>query len=57
MTLDAPSQLLSLAHRKSELREVGRHDVEELRAAAGDLVDGHGRATPALQEALYELER
>jgi len=57
MTLDARSQLLSLAHRKSELREVDRHDLEELRAAAAGLVDGHGRTTQALQEALYELER
>jgi glycine/D-amino acid oxidase-like deaminating enzyme len=57
MTLDARSQLLSLAHRKSELREVGRHELEELRAAAAGLVDAHGRTTPELQEALFEIER
>lgn len=57
MTLDACPQLLSLAHRKSEVREVRRDDLAELRAAATGLVDGHGRTTPALQEALYEIER
>ncbi len=57
MTSDAHSQLMSLAHRKTEHPEVSRHDIEELRVAAASLVDEHGRVTPALQEALYEIER
>jgi glycine/D-amino acid oxidase-like deaminating enzyme len=57
MIADASSQLMSLAHRKLELREVGRYDIEELRSAAAGLLDAHGRTTAALQEFLYEIER
>lgn len=56
VTSAAAQQLMSLARRKMELREVGRHDIEELRAAGASLADTHGRVTAALQDALYELE-
>lgn len=53
---DAARSLEELAQRKAGLREVSRHDIDELRAAAAGLVDAHGRVTPALQEALYGIE-
>jgi glycine/D-amino acid oxidase-like deaminating enzyme len=57
MPSDACLRLMSLALSKTEHREVGRHDIDELRACAAGLVDAHGRVTPELQEALYEIER
>ena len=56
MTSDATRQLLELAHQKAGQREVSRFDIDELRGAAAGLIDAHGRATSALQEALYTLE-
>jgi glycine/D-amino acid oxidase-like deaminating enzyme len=47
---------VALTSQKAELPKVTRSDIDDLRAAAADLVDAHGRRTAALQEALYTIE-